>query len=70
MLKQESITVEGKSFEVSFKLKEAKSGLNHIVAQTILNSENITADDNGLGKSSALSKLRAQLRARILKKAA
>ena len=70
MLKKETITVGEQKFEVSFDFLEVESGTNHIVAKTILNGESIAADDNGLGKNSALSKLRRTLRERVLKKAA
>lgn len=70
MLNNESITVEGTNFEVSFEFRKMESGINHIIAKTVLNGEPISADDNGLGKSSAVSKLCALLRSRLMKKAA
>ena len=70
MLKKEIITIGEQNFDVSFDFLEIEPGINHIIAKAILNGESITADDNGLGKSSALSKLRNILRERMLKKAA
>ena len=61
---------KSENFEVTFEFKKVESGINHIVAKTIFHGEEISFDDHGLGKNSAVSKLRAELRRRILKKAA
>lgn len=61
MLKKEDITIQGRAFEVSFQFKQSEAGINHIIAKTVVNGKQISSDDHGLGKNSALSKLRSQL---------